>query len=453
MEALAVQKVKTSERKLGDYRGIVPEEILSEIEGLASRLKGLHVAHISSTAWGGGVAEILRFLVPLQTDVGLNAEWYVITPEESLFTITKALHHSLQGDGSCPTSEQINLYIAHSEKVALELRNNSITADVWIIHDPQLLPVIDFLPESTAAAWICHIDTTEPNKVVQDALLPFINHYQRVVFALDQYVLRGVNSDKVCIFAPAIDPLCPKNMGLPTDVAKQTLARLGIAPTKPLVTQVARFDRWKDPWGVIDAYRMAKETVPTLQLALVGVLAAKDDSDAPEVLRSVQQYAGNDPDIHIFSDGDVVADLEVNAFQTASNVILQKSIREGFGLTVAEAMWKGTPVIGGDCGGIRLQIRDGETGFLVGSPPHCAQRMVDLLQHPELAKRMGQAGKESVRHDFLITRLLRDHLNLYASLGAGNAPSLTKDQVHSGAKPWASPQNVIKLKPYRKSRC
>ncbi len=201
--------------------------------------------------------------------------------------------------------------------------------------------------------------------------------------------------------------------------AKEILARLSIDPERPLISQVARFDPWKDPLGVIDAYRMAKRQIPDLQLALVGVLEAQDDPEAVTVLEQVEQYKGGDPDIHVFSDPAQVGHLEVNAFQTASDVVLQKSVREGFGLTVAEAMWKGTPVIGGNCGGIRVQIEDGKNGFLVNTPEECAQRIVELIHDEPLRKRMGAAGRETVRRTYLIPRLLRDYLALIEEVVLG----------------------------------
>jgi len=429
-----MQEVLTRGHQLSDYSSLVSEEILSEIERLADGLKGLRVVHINATPQGGGVAEILKSLVPLCRSVGINTVWHVISPDEPFFAITKSLYHCLQGELGSPTSEQIEAYIRHNEKVALELKNSSVDADVWLIHDHQVLPLVNFLPDAAKTVWNCHIDTTQPNELIRDILMPFINRYERVIFTLEQYVPEELSRDKVYIFAPAIDPLSPKNLGLPSVVARQILSELGIDPARPLITQVSRFDRWKDPWGMIDAYRMAKRSIPNLQLALVGVLAAQDDPDARDVLRSVQNYAGGDPDIRIFSNPSTVAEREVNTFQTTSDVIVQKSIRECFGLTVAEAMWKGTPVVGGDCGGIALQIRDGETGFLVSNPRDCAAKIVSLLEDHNLARRIGEAGRESVRHNFLIPRLLRDHLSLYASLVTEESHIVAKVPVHGGEK-------------------
>lgn len=411
-----MQKVLTGEHQLGDYNTLVCEGILSEIGKLADSLKGLHVVHVNATPKGGGVAEILNSLIPLSRGVGIDAEWYAIPPDESFVAMTKGLHHYLQGSPGYLTEEQMRIYLAHNQMAAEELQGKSVVADVWVVHDPQVLPLADFLPSVGKTVWNCHIDTTHPNAFVRDILMPFISRYDRIIFTLEQYVFEGLSRDKVSVFSPAIDPLSPKNLSIPIDTAKQALTRISIDPTRRLITQVSRFDRWKDPWGVIDAYRLAGRNIPDLQLALVGDLAAQDDPDAQDVLRSVQEYAGNDPDIHLFADRSVVADQEVNAFQTASDVVVQKSLREGFGLTIAEAMWKGTPVVGGNCGGVRLQIRHGETGFLVSNAKDCAARIVTLLETPDLARGMGQAGKEFVRQNFLMPRLLRDHLRLYALL-------------------------------------
>jgi trehalose synthase len=251
-----------------------------------------------------------------------------------------------------------------------------------------------------------------------------MHEYQRILLSVPQYHLDGLDPARVSTFPPAIAPLSIKNMPLPKQEARERLAKLGVDQARPLVSQVSRFDRWKDPWGAIDAYRLAKEKIPRLQLALVGAMTASDDADAMGVFASVQQYAAKDPDIYLFSDPVVISSIEVNAFQSGSDVIVQKSTREGFGLTVAEAMWKGTPVVGGDCGGIRLQIRDGETGFLVSDVSSCADRVVTLMEDPALARKIGDAGRESVRSNYLMPRLLRDYLRLILTLVDSREPSL-----------------------------
>ena len=419
-----MKKVETKPVRLELYTGIAPEIQLAEACEIAEKLKGLHVVHINATPVGGGVAEILKSLVPLMRGMGLDAEWYAIEPDETFFRVTKALHHCLQGEPEYPDDNDIEYYLAYNQKAAQALQDTGVGSDLWIVHDVQVLPLIRYMGTASPAIWVCHVDTTEPNNWIRQALLPYMHEYRRILFSMPEYHLEGIDPAKVSVFPPAIDPLSIKNMPYPREEARKKLANLGIDSARPLVSQVSRFDRWKDPWGVIDAYRLARERIPGLQLALVGAMTANDDSDAMEIFRSVQQHAANDPDIHLFSDPIVISSIEVNAFQSGSDVIVQKSTREGFGLTVAEAMWKGTPVIGGDCGGIRLQIDDGKTGFLVSDVPSCAERIVTLLEDRELAKRIGEAGRESVRNSYLMPRLLRDYLRLIRNVVDSKEPSL-----------------------------
>lgn len=411
-----MREVVVPSMALDDYRGTVPDDLLDSIAHAAQRLRGAWVIHVNATPAGGGVAEILKSVVPLMRSAGLDARWYVIDPDPAFFQVTKKLHHCLQGGKEWLSDEEMELYLAHNRGEATALESAGGAADLWIVHDPQVLPLLHDLSTNAPAVWVCHLDTTQPDERVRALLLPYIWRYQRVVFSLPDYRLEGMDPERVSIIPPAIDPLAPKNRPLPRGDAREMLARLGLDSSRPLVAQVSRFDQWKDPWGVIDAYRLARAEVPGLQLALVGAMTARDDPDALEVFNSVQRYTGGDPDIHLFSDPRVIGDLEVNAFQSGADVIVQKSIREGFGLTVAEAMWKGTPVIGGDCGGIHLQIRDEETGFLVRDVPTCARRIVELVSDPALARRLGEAGRESVRRNYLIPRLLRDYLELAVQL-------------------------------------
>ena len=283
------------------------------------------------------------------------------------------------------------------------------------MHDPQSLPLYSFLPEINHTMWICHIDTTAPNPTASGALLPWMQTYPLTVFSMPQYVLP--NLERTRIAPPAIDPLVIKNQRPDMAQARATLARLGLDMSRPVMTQVARFDPWKDPWGVIDAYRLVKQQRPEIQLALVGVIAAADDPEAMPVYERVKEYAGSDPDIHLFVDPAVIGPNEVAAMQTASDVVMQKSLREGFGLTVTESMWKGTPTSGGNCGGIRLQIEDGDSGYLVDSPEQCAERVLSLLEDKNQAARMGEAGTERVRSNFLLPRLLGDWLGCFHELG------------------------------------
>ena len=301
------------------------------------------------------------------------------------------------------------------------------------MHDPQLLPLARLLPkkDSETWIWICHIDLTSPNKSVLDALMPLTEDYDQLVFSQTAYVPKGVGTKvPVLIAPPAIDPLTIKNTAMDLPQAQEMVRAMGIDTDRPLITQVSRFDLWKDPWGVIDAYRIARESVPGLQLALLGLSQATDDPEGVEVFKTVADYAGGDPDIHMYFDpGEMPASVDevVNAIQVASQVLMQKSTREGFGLTVTEGMWKGKPVIGGDTGGIRVQINDGVNGFLVSSPEQCAQRLVELLHDHGLSARIGEAAKESVRQRFLLPRLALDYLTAARAHVNGRIPAVSGD--------------------------
>ena len=402
--------------RLRDYQGIVPEEQLDRVQRLASELKGVRIMNVHSSADGGGVAEILHSLVPLMRDVGLDAQWMVMPGNEEFFGTTKRLHNLLQGADGALSKKEVSAYVGHGRDVAKALQCQGADADIWVMHDPQSLPMAAFLPHRQPSIWVCHIDTTAANQSAVEALVPWMEPYSLLVFSLSDYVLPQLPPQGVRVAPPAIDPLKIKNISPCPAAARDTMARLGLDPRRPIISQVARFDIWKDPWGVIDAYRLAREEIPGLQLALLGVIAALDDPEAFGVLEAVTRYADGDPDIHLFADGCQVGDREVAAVQAGADVILQKSLREGFGLTVAEALWKGTPVIGGNCGGIRLQIVDGQTGFLVDGVEECAQRLITLLGDKALAQNMGLAGKERVRHQFLLPRLLADYLEFFQQL-------------------------------------
>jgi trehalose synthase len=272
------------------------------------------------------------------------------------------------------------------------------------------------VPLTGPAIWRCHIDSSTPNGGVCRFLLPWVREYDRAVFTMPSFCMEGLSPEQVVQEYPAIDPFMPKNQSLPRGAAAVILEGLGVDPHRPLVTQVSRFDSWKNPWEAVDSYRIAKRTIPELQLALVGVFAASDDPEAPRVYRSVRRYVGGDPDVHLFSDPWQVGAREINAFQSGSAAILQRSTREGFALTITEAMWKGTPVIGTPVGGIVMQIQDGENGFLAETAEECAERIVELVRDPSWAHAIGQAAHESVRQRFLMPRLLADELQLYGEV-------------------------------------
>jgi trehalose synthase len=350
-------------------------------------------------------------------DVGLDAHWHVIFGKEEFFNATKLLHNSLQGDPETLSDEQWAIF---DEINAINADGLQGEWDAVIVHDPQPIGLRrGALAKGKHWNWRCHIDLSTPNPAPIERLLPMIGEYDASVWHLPTYVPTGI-SDKgregVNIIPPANDPLSPKNMASSPEDAAFVCKQFGIDPDRPLITQVSRFDPWKDPIGVIDAYREVRQRVPEVQLAMVGSMAS-DDPEGREYFQKTYEYADNDPDIKILSNLNNVGAIEVNAFQSQSDVCLQKSIREGFGLTVTEALWKGRPTVAGNVGGIPLQIVDGVGGFLVDTPEACAARCVEILADPELGKRLGKAGKEHARREFLSPRLLRDWLDLLARVG------------------------------------
>jgi trehalose synthase len=405
---------------LDNYEGLVDPEAQQEILSAAQSLHGLRVVHVNATPTGGGVAEILRSLVPMMRGLGIDASWWVLDADDGFFTVTKRLHNGLQGKVTLLCREDVECYWLHNERAASGIELAFGSPDILVIHDPQAMAVPALMRNGTRSVWHCHVDLTAPAEDVRARLLPLTRFYARCLVSMPEYAAAGLPLDRTVAFSPAIDPLAAKNRPIAWDEAQARLVGLGIDSSRPLVTQVSRFDPWKDPSGVVDAYRLAKRRVPGLQLALVGALDAVDDPEGVEVWQSVCSYAGGDPDIHIYHQPEVGGDeATINAFQTASDVIVQKSVREGFGLTVTEAMWKGRPVVGGDCGGIRLQIEDGVNGYLVGNSVRCAERIIDLLDAPDRARVMGTAARESVRRRFLMPRLLLDYLRLFQQVVDG----------------------------------
>jgi trehalose synthase len=345
-------------------------------------------------------------------DVGIDAQWQVMLGREEFYNATKRLHNALQGNPDSLTDEEWEIYERYNELNAKEIEGGW---DVIIVHDPQPAAIREQVPEKANTwVWRCHIDLSTPNPAAIDHLVPFIREYDASVWHLHQYVPSNLDGARVGvhIVPPAIDPLSPKNMALSPEDAAFVCDQFGIDVDRPLMCQVSRFDPWKDPMGVIDAYRLVTQEMPEVQLALVGSMAT-DDPEGWEFFNSTMAYADGDPDIHILNNLNNVGAIEVNAFQSQADVVIQKSTREGFGLTVSEALWKGRPFIGGDVGGIPLQVQDGETGYLVSSPEECADRSLRILREPDLGKRLGRAGKEHVRTHFLTPRLLRDWLRLF----------------------------------------
>ena len=369
--------------------------------------------HLSATAFGGGVAEINYALVPLMRDAGLEAEWRIIQGADDFFGATKTIHNALQGAPQGLTPEQEQTYARFNAINAEQLEDEY---DFVIVHDPQPAFVIEHFPESRARwIWRCHIDLSSPNEQVLNFLLPALGRYDAAIFHMEEYVPRASGLPKAYIWPPAIDPLTPKNMALSPEDAAYIVDQFGIDVERPLLTQVSRFDPWKDPLGVIDAYRQVKERFPEVQLALVGSMA-HDDPEGWDFYNQTVAYAAGDPDIYILSNLNNIGGVEVNAFQVHSSAVIQKSIKEGFGLTVTEALWKTRPTVAGRVGGIVRQIQDGETGWLVDSADECAEACIEILRDAAEARVRALKGKEYVRRNFLMPRLLRDWLVLFNTL-------------------------------------
>jgi trehalose synthase len=403
--------VNVGHKALGDYATIATRGLMDEIRRLAEPLAGKRVLHLSATAFGGGVAEILYTLVPLMADAGLDVEWRIIRGQDEFFDVTKRIHNALQGDPRGLTPEQEELFRQYNASNAEEVDPEAY--DFVVVHDPQPVGIVDhFAGGSTKWIWRGHIDFSAPNPQVMEFLLPSIRRHDAAIFHLPDYVPRADGLPTCVIWPPAIDPLAPKNMALSPEDAAYIVDQFGIDVERPLMTQVSRFDPWKDPLGVIDAYRLVKERFPLIQLALVGSMA-HDDPEGWDFYNRTVEHADDDPDIFILSNLNNVGAIEVNAFQVHSQAVVQKSIREGFGLTVSEALWKARPMVAGRVGGIVVQIEDGDTGWLVDSADACADAVIEILRDPTEARTRALGGKEHVRRHFLTPRLLRDWLALF----------------------------------------
>jgi len=410
-----MDKNTVSVRKLSldQYKNIVEEKRVEHIQRLAENISGSSVVHVNSSSFGGGVSEILHRLVSLMQDVGLDAQWKVIEGTNEFFQVTKTVHNALQGMKKPLTEELKKNYLQQNVANAnqMELDYNYV-----VIHDPQPLAIINFYRKRYGKwIWRCHIDLSQPNQEFLKFLTPFIRLYDASIFTMKQFVSSSLKLEHVAIIPPSIDPLSNKNKSLSDTVVLSVLDKYDVDPEKPILTQVARFDPWKDPLGVIDVYRFVKKKIPDAQLLLIGSMAS-DDPEGWIYFEKTARYAGEDYDIHLLTDLVGVHDIEVNAFQRASNVVLQKSLREGFGLTISEALWKGVPVVGANVGGIPLQVISNVTGFLVNNVEEAVEKTIYLLKHHEAAEKMGEKGREHVRKNFLVTRHLEDYLKLFIHL-------------------------------------
>jgi trehalose synthase len=413
-----LERVPLLDKHLDDYQSAVEPGTLERIRELAAPLVGKRVLHVNATAYGGGVAELLAAHVALLRDLGIEAEWQVIHGSDEFFAVTKQVHNALQGADVEWTSAMEHTYLERVLDNALQLEGDW---DYVVIHDPQPAAMLEYARNqgvahaSTKWIWRCHIDLTDASPSVWNFFQPFVEQYDASVWTMPEFVPASMPRDRVLIAPPCIDPLSVKNLELPRPFVEEITRQYGVRPRDPLLVQVSRFDPWKDPIGVIQAFRIVREEFPTAQLVLAGSMAT-DDPEGFHYWELTDAERAGDPDIHLLSNIQQVGAVQINAFQRAADVVIQKSLREGFGLTVSEGLWKGRPVVGGRCGGIKTQIVDGKYGYLVDSVEQAAKRTADLLRNPTGAEEMGEAGREHVRKNFLSTRELEDWLRLFRDI-------------------------------------
>lgn len=397
---------------LNEYAAIVGEDVVDQLRQLARGLQGSKVVHVNSTREGGGVAEILQWLVPLLRELGLDSSWEVITGDESFYQCTKSFHNALQGNEVSIPESLLRGYEECNRRNAEVLRDQLEAADFVIIHDPQPAPLLNLCPKRKGKwAWRCHVDVSRPYRPVWKYLREHVQGYDASIWSLAEFAQPLPHP--IYLIPPSIDPLSEKNRALPQFEVDAVRAQFGLDSQRPVIVQISRFDRFKDPVGVIRAYKLARRFTP-LQLVLAGG-GATDDPEGEKVFAEVQDAANNDTDIHVLLLPND-AHRTVNALQRLTDIAVQKSVREGFGLTVTEAMWKGRAVIGGDTGGIRLQVINHHTGFLVNTPEGAALRIRYLLKHRGQLEAMGRNARQFVLENFLLTRQLREHLTLMLAM-------------------------------------
>jgi trehalose synthase len=398
--------------KIKIYESVVGGPVLEQLRCLGKRLAGRRIVHVNSTREGGGVAEILNWMVPLMCELGIEARWEVITGTPEFFATTKSVHNGLQGFPVSISQQEWDGYRAVNEQNIARLRPLLEEADLVVIHDPQPAPLLHLCPRRKGKwIWRAHIDISHPHRPVWKALRPFVERYDASIFSMAQFA--QLLPHPQFIIAPSIDPLSEKNIELSAQEIEAVRGQFGLDPNRPLLVQISRFDRFKDPLGVMQAFKLVKKSIPA-QLVLAGG-GATDDPEGVVMLAEVIEKAAGDPDIHVLLLPPD-AHRTINALQRLADIVIQKSTQEGFGLTVTEGLWKGRPVIGGDTGGIRLQVINHHTGFLVSTPEGAAHRIRYLLHHKDTMAAMGTTGREFVRENFLLTRHLRDYLTLFFAL-------------------------------------
>jgi len=414
--------VSTSRRSLNEYTSLLGEECIQELRELAAPLCGCKVLHLNATASGGGVAEILKTLVPLMCDVGLNTEWHVMQGAHEFYKVTKAMHNGLQGMPIRLKSDMKDTWLKYNALNA-DILNSNGTYDFVVVHDPQPAGVLQLLHDRNGHRnlgiwiWRCHLDFSNPRPGIWRFLKPYVDVYDAAIFTRADYFPKGLRGPRCFEVPPGIDPLSTKNQLLDNGEALDILRRYGVDPARPFILKVSRFDPWKDFRGIIDIYDLLKKEFPQLQLVLIGG-GAGDDPEALSCYRRTFAYTQGKRDIHILWGKNGVGSPELNAFQQRASVIVQRSIREGFGLVVAEALWKGRPVVASDVGGISLQISHGESGYLARSNSDWVEAITHLLRNNNTANSFGSAGRRFVQKKFLITRYLRDYLKIFSDLAS-----------------------------------
>ncbi len=408
--------VPTGTRSFDDYRPYASEEQFDQVRDRAVRLRGLRLIEINSTPRGGGVATMLQSIIPVLTGLGLDVQWYSMCNDRAFFDVTKKLAYLLQGGQGTLTHREVDCYLKTSELLARQVEK--IAMDLLLIDDPQPAAIPGHMRRAPdhGSMWHGHIDLSQPNPDALAFFQPLLQPYRLVVLEVEAYRLPGIPEQCQRFIPDAIDPLARKNQQISRQVARRIMARVGMNPAWPAVAQVARFDPWKNPIGVVDAYREARRRIPNLQLALLGTFVAQDDPTAEQEYQKVKQRVGDDPLVHLFTNPKVIGQAEVDAFQTGSDAILLFSCREGFGLAATEAMWKCNAVIAGGVPGLRAQITDGVNGFLVNTVDECADRIVRLVHDRDLAYEIGQRAHQTVCAHFLLPRLIDDWLGIFEEM-------------------------------------
>ena len=421
--------------RLDRYKRFVGEDLLSEIYHIAESLAGLHILHVNTTAQGGGVAELLHALIPPMEELGIRHTWKVVPLDDASNQFTAHVVDLLQGIEHGDISEEDKRVFLDKLRVTPVLRHaEENQADIYFIHDFQLAPLAKIFPWMRPAIWMCHVDTASPDPNGKAYIEQFLDVYSVYVFNTPLSVFKDLPPQKTHVITPTIDPFSEKNRFLTPERGMQILARCGIDTTRPLITQVSRFGNWKNPWQVIDVYRLVKQQLPSVQVAYVGAMEAADDIHAMEILKDIQAKADGDPDIHLLYDPAVIKHQEVNAFQRYSSVILQRSIREGFGLTATEAMWKYQPVIGTSATGLRTQIIHGLNGYIADDTETCAKYTLKLIRDGDLWRKLGKQAHLRVKDNYLLPTMMLEYLGaIEKALGTWGAADQALGDMDSAA--------------------